>query len=656
MSWFPSWSKASKVDSPEPRVLSAHAPMATRQEAAPSGQSSAPGRLPAKAQTTSPPTVQQAGAPSNAVAANDAKDAGLVVADFKIDAAEDLEASGLNIGPLNRAGGSKSKVYQVHASLEGKIVPVAIAGADDTCLLLVNKQYRIGFEVEEVAQALRSLGWKLFPVFQVVVVGQTLLSSISRGTYFGNKDRVASNRESSELYQTFRHIITWGHQNNSADIDFRVNLVGEMSKVAFNINGLWVFPPRHEMPSDHMRKMLGAVFQHGTGQAEHAIDFNKEQQLKFDLALEDSNKTKVNLRWASMAADQLYTVTCRVILHGDESAGVSLPALGYLPDHLEILDRTLVGDGGGVFLTGRVNSGKSTTIDAMLALIPDTQKIITIEDPVEKIRAGRIANTVARQLTGEPSKVMKAKLMNLKRTGFNVLYLGEIRDAETARAAQDVFESGQRLYTTLHAGSAWEIPGRLEGLGIERGVLATPGNLRLLAYQALIPTNCSCAIPLRDLISSQDDRGKSWAAYADRMTRLFSANLDGVRVRNVDGCPLCRRDDLPALNGFRGRTVVAELLEPDEEFCELVARGDPVGMLHYLRALRGEEAYDSPRMVGKSAFDCAAYKMLKGELDPQSVEVRFESFAARLAKDEARRVRAAQKPLRRVVEAGAHHA
>lgn len=641
-----SWLNRFKPDSPEPRVLSAQA--AVPAQPTPGHEQ---GRLPAKTMPAAP-DVEDARPVVKHPAANDAIDNGLVVANFVIDSADGFERHGLSIQGLSRASASRAKSFKVHDSLEGKIVPVAVVGAKDICLLLVNGQYRTGPEVEDIAHELKARGWKLHNEYQIVVVGQTLLSSIAQIDFAGNKELDRGKSESKDqLYQVFLHIVKWGFENNAADIDFQVHTNKENSRVGFSINGFWVFPERHAMPTEMLKRVLGAVYQRGSGQAEAALDFKMEQGLNVFLTLDDSQKTMVMLRWASMAGDVIYSVTVRIVETGENEQSVTLGALGYLPDHLEVFNRTLVGDGGAVILTGRVNSGKSTSIDALLSLIPETQKIITIEDPVEKMRPGRISNTVARQLTGEESPILKAKLKNLKRTGFNVLYLGEIRDHETARAAQDVFESGQRLYTTLHAGSAWEIPGRLEGLGLERNVLATPGNLRLLAYQALIPTNCSCAIPLSDLMKGQAGaNGEDWTAYASRMDRLFGASLEKVRVRNEQGCPKCRREGLAALNGYRGRTVVAELLEPDEDFCALVSQGDSVGMLHYLRALRGDSAYDSPRMLGKSAFDCAAYKVLTGELDPQSVEMKFESFSARLAKEEARRARAAQTTLRRVGE------
>jgi general secretion pathway protein E len=664
MPW-PNLFRSSKSASPEPRVLTAVAPaqgevdvidMECTVVEAPVKEPAGSTR-PSKAEHRLPKATV-----ATVVAANETSGGGLRVAPFVISTTADFSTRQLNVLPMTSMKHSGPKALRVHDSLQGKIVPVAVQGVEGICLLLVSRQYRSGDEVEDVAKELIQRGWKFFAEYQVVEVGPTLLASL---THAGNDDVAARGRDRGDLDTLFRHfrnIVTWGYQNNASDIDFQANRTNSMSRVGFVIDGKWVFPQQHAIQSDLLMKILRAAYQRGSSQASAALEENKEQSLDLHITLEDQGKTSVKLRWASMAGDSIYSVTVRVVELAKEGRSPTLKELGYLPDHLDVFERALVGDGGAYILSGVVNSGKSTTIDALLDCIDSTRKIITIEDPVEKVRTDRISNTVARLLTGEPSRILRSKLMNLKRTGFNDLFLGEIRDGDSARAAQDVFESGQRLFTTLHAGRAWDIPGRLVGLGLERSVLANFGNLRFLGYQALIARNCECAIPLVELMSSSSASAQRWLAYGDRMKRLFNADLAGVRIRNAEGCHLCRRHDLAALNGYSGRTVVAEVIEPDEEFCELIGRGDTLGMLEFQRSLRGDTPYDSVAMAGKSAFDCAVYKVLIGELNPEDVESRFESFKSLLAKAEARKARQqyasshARNALHRVGATGAQHA
>jgi type II secretory ATPase GspE/PulE/Tfp pilus assembly ATPase PilB-like protein len=191
-------------------------------------------------------------------------------------------------------------------------------------------------------------------------------------------------------------------------------------------------------------------------------------------------------------------------------------------------------------------------------------------------------------------------------------------------------ESGQKLYTTVHAGAAWKIPDRLagQGIAIPREVLGTPGNLNLLMYQALLPTNCKgCAIRLVDLVHGTDSQAAGYfRQYGERLRRLYGINLDGVCVRNPQGCEACSKPDMPELNGLKGRSAVCEMIEPDEEYSELVSKADGIGVVRYLQSLRGDNPFDSPVMAGKSALECAIYKATQGEIDPREIEQRFMSF------------------------------
>lgn len=542
---------------------------------------------------------------------------------------------------LNQAetgnGAMRERRLGVSSWLDTKIIPVRVAGQLDTLWLLVARDYLHTEELQEVARTALQKGFRLHPDFQVIVMTDPLLLAISRGSLGARRmqlrRKVDASQESSRLFDGFKEVIRWALEQGAADVDFRCSRRDERSWIGFSIAGQWVFPERYAMPSQMMRQMLGLAFQFGEGASEPSLDMGIEQQLRIYLTLpacRPSPPQPLMLRWASMAADETYCVTCRIIVLSQKLQATRIEDLGYLPSQAATLRRALHSDGGAVVLSGVVNSGKSTTISTIMGMIPATRKIVTLEDPVEFMIPGAISNTVARPLTGHGSPILAAKLRTLKRTGFNDFLLGEIRDQETGSVAQDVFESGQKLYTTVHTGRAWMIPDRLAGqsIGIPREVLATPGNLRLLANQSLLPRNCPhCKLPFSALMGGAFGRTAAhWRGYAERLLRLYDLDLASVAVRNPAGCSQCQRVDMPELNGFGGRTTAAEMIEPDEEFCRLVAQSDSVGMLRHLEALRGSTRYDDPDMTGKSSMDCAIYKVSTGEIDPREVEPRYTSF------------------------------
>src|SRR5690606_38069655 len=117
----------------------------------------------------------------------------------------------------------------------------------------------------------------------------------------------------------------------------------------------------------------------------------------------------VMLRWASLATDAGPSV-CLRLLRLDARAGQDLAALGYLPQQVATLHAACGVEGGAIVLAGVVGSGKSTTIATLMSRIPESHKVITLEDPVEYLIPGALQNTVARALDDTEGGVFDAKL------------------------------------------------------------------------------------------------------------------------------------------------------------------------------------------------------------------------------------------------------
>src|SRR5690606_9584663 len=153
--------------------------------------------------------------------------------------------------------------------------------------------------------------------------------------------------------------------------------------------------------------------------------------------------------------------------------------------------------------------------------------------------------------------------------------------------------------------------------------LATPGVLKLLVYQALMPQLCSsCALPFS--AAARGDCGYDWGKWAAAFARAHQLEPGSLRARNPQGCAACRRAGLPQLNGLAGRTVVAEMIEPgqDDGLLIHVRRRDNLGLLRYVRS-RPRTPLQHPDMTGKSAAECALYKVALGQRDPRPVASHF---------------------------------
>ncbi len=110
---------------------------------------------------------------------------------------------------------------------------------------------------------------------------------------------------------------------------------------------------------------------------------------------------------------------------------------------------------GMVLATGIAGSGKSTTLAAMIEHVNrSTEKhIVTIEDPIEFVFEDRRSIVNQREI-GSDVKSFPQALRQAMRQSPDVIFIGEMRDAETVTAAIAAAETGHLLFSTLHTVNA----------------------------------------------------------------------------------------------------------------------------------------------------------------------------------------------------------
>ena len=110
---------------------------------------------------------------------------------------------------------------------------------------------------------------------------------------------------------------------------------------------------------------------------------------------------------------------------------------------------------GLMLVTGPTGSGKSTSIVSMIEHINSTraENIITIEDPIEFIFKANKSIISQREVGHDTWSFMNA-LRSTMREDPNVIFVGEIRDKETAESVLSLAETGHLVFSTLHTSSA----------------------------------------------------------------------------------------------------------------------------------------------------------------------------------------------------------
>lgn len=150
------------------------------------------------------------------------------------------------------------------------------------------------------------------------------------------------------------------------------------------------------------------------------------------------------------------TFSIRIIPNGD----INVNDLGIS----EIIRKMKRVNSGLILVTGKVNSGKSTTMNAYIQEInkTETKKIVTIEDPIEYVHKSNKCAIVQKEV-GRESDVLTYYdgLINLLREDADITVIGEIRDYKTMDVIMDLAESGGLVIATLHTRSCGETVERI---------------------------------------------------------------------------------------------------------------------------------------------------------------------------------------------------
>jgi MSHA biogenesis protein MshE len=284
----------------------------------------------------------------------------------------------------------------------------------------------------------------------------------------------------------------------------------------------------------------------------------------------------VDVRISTMPIQYGESVVMRLL---DQTRGVyDLDGLG-MPDHAaSAFRRVIARPYGMVLVTGPTGSGKTTTLYAGLKLLNRPEvKIITVEDPVE-YRLPRI-NQI--QVNPEIGLTFARVLRSALRQDPDIVFIGEIRDEETAEIAVRAAMTGHLVLSTLHTNNAIGTINRLMDMGIKGYLLATAVNA--IVAQRLVRRVCDgCAqnvVLPPELTAFVRHVGGEHAARAT--------------FRKGAGCAHC------SFTGYLGRIGVYEFLEVDRELGAILGTGDSAAFAERARRRAGFFTLD------QAALHCA---------------------------------------------------
>jgi type IV pilus assembly protein PilB len=248
------------------------------------------------------------------------------------------------------------------------------------------------------------------------------------------------------------------------------------------------------------------------------------------------------LRISTVPSQGYEELVMRVQKNSNEN--LSINKLQMTEDMRERLRNVTQQKSGLIVLNGPAGSGKTTTIYSLInSLASPEKKIITVEDPVET----RLPYVNHTQVTNKTSFASLSRAF--MRQDADVIFLGEIRDEESAQTALQLAQTGHLVLTTLHSRDAIGVVSRLEALGVHPNNIAT--TLICSLGQRLVPSLCaSCKV--------QTSYDTERLALLDEILEIPA---DTQFYNAGKGCDQC-------VKGYSGRIPLFELFVVDAELSD----------------------------------------------------------------------------------------
>jgi type IV pilus assembly protein PilB len=354
-------------------------------------------------------------------------------------------------------------------------------------------------------------------------------------------DLLSSTEEGSPAVKLVNMLILQAIQRGASDI--HIEPFEKRLRVRFRIDGVL-----HEILNPPKRLENGVVSRIKImTDTMNIAERGKPQDGRFQVKVAGR---AVDFRVNSLPTVHGEKVVMRILDKGNLAG--SLETLGFEPEVLDIVARSISSPYGMFLVTGPTGSGKSTTLYSCLqAVMGIEDNVTTVEEPVEYEIEG------LNQVHVNPKRGLTfgAALRAILRQDPDTVMIGEIRDQETIEIAVKAALTGHLVLSTLHTNDAPSTINRIIDMGIEPFLVAN--TVLAISAQRLGRRLCQLCKRKMDPLPSREQLLE--LGYREN-------ELEGIELHEPVGCSLCA-------GGYKGRFALVECLEITDPIREMIIKG-----------------------------------------------------------------------------------
>ncbi|MCB9794059.1 MAG: type II/IV secretion system protein [Alphaproteobacteria bacterium] len=449
---------------------------------------------------------------------------------------------------VSRHFAERHRILPLHENAQGEYV-IAMADPTDTALIR-ELEVTLRHRLRPVVADEDAIAKAIFRHYDLAPVANDLLRGVrprARGLQ-GPQALALDNRAvqarltpggQKPYVELYNFLLVNAIERRASDIHLEPE--ADRLRIRFRIDGLLrealELPPWAAPPLSSRIKVVGQM---------DVADSRRPQDGKASATL---GTRRIDLRISTMPSQHGEKVVIRLL--DPSMTRTDLGRLGWQSDSLRAYYHLVSQPQGLVLTVGPTGSGKSTTLYSTIhRLNSENTSIVTIEDPIEY----EVAGVTQVQVNQKAGVTFASAIRAVLRQDPNVLVIGEIRDAETAKAAAQAANTGHLVLSTLHTIDTISAVQRLLDLQVQPYMLSS--TLSGIVAQRLVRRVC----PHCSVLASTDK--EEW----ERL-RLPVIEL-GDKVRRAGpGCPACQ------FVGYRGRLGIFELVSATRDLRELMAEG-----------------------------------------------------------------------------------